>query len=183
MDMDHDSFMQAVKFAMTDVRREIALSDASQKPEGAEALRKLGLESGGGNFIAALGLLCYTEFGGLLKFKHRAASRNFNDFFDELGPAYKVFRLSHNVYDIFRCGLAHEFYVKRSCTIGIRVANATAATAGIGLDVHGKYYFAIEQYCNDLEKALLALDQHLFPGGAGGTPPGGPTISAYIPPT
>jgi hypothetical protein len=156
--------MQAVKFAMTDVRREIALSDVSQKPEGAGALRRLGVEPGGGNFIAALGLLCYTEVGGLLKFNHRDASgrpnagRNFNDFFDELGPAYKTFRASHKVYDIFRCGMAHEFYVKQSCTIGIRVVSPNA---GIGLDVHGKYYFAIEQYCNDLETALFALDQLL----------------------
>jgi len=179
--------MQAIKFAMTDVRREIALSNASHEPGGAKALLKLGIEPGGGNFIAALGLLCYTEFGGLLKFNHRdargrsIASKNFNGFFDELGPDYKAFRSKHNVYDVFRCGLAHEYYVKRTCSIAIRVVNSTT---GIGIDLKGNYYFAVEQYCNDLEKALLALDRHLFPGGVGGSPRhGGVNLSCLLPPT
>jgi hypothetical protein len=85
----------------------------------------LGLTSGGGNFLAALGLLCYTEFGGKLRFGGKradgrdVASANFNQFFDCLGPAYQTFRAQHNVYDLFRCGLAHEYYVKKNCTIAM----------------------------------------------------------------
>ena len=105
--MTRDEFIQAKLFIFTDVEREIQLAKADGK-----ALQALGVTPGGGNFLAALGLLCYTEFGGKLRFGVKRKdgkddpSANFNQFFDLLGPAYKTFREMHKkVYDIFRCGL------------------------------------------------------------------------------
>jgi len=111
------------------VERELQLAKAD-----AAALQALGVTPGGGDFLAALGLLCYTELGGKLRFGVKradgsdVASANFNQFFDFLGPAYQTFRAQHNVYDLFRCGLAHEYYVKQSCTIA-----RLEGTAGAGL--------------------------------------------------
>jgi hypothetical protein len=71
----------------SDIEREIQLARAHR-----QKLQNLGVIAGGGNFLAALGLLCYTEFGGKLRFAHKRpdgsdlASKNFNDFFDLLGP-------------------------------------------------------------------------------------------------
>ncbi len=92
-------------FMCADIEREIAIARSGQLA---------------GNFLCALGLLVYTEFmGGLLlrKLGSKETSKLFNAFFDYMGPSYKNFRNNHNVYKVFRCGLAHEYFVKHKCTI------------------------------------------------------------------
>jgi hypothetical protein len=159
-DMTKDEFLQAKEFIFRDVEREIQLAKTD-----ATALQALGVTSGGGNFLAALGLLCYTEFGGKLRFgvKHAdgrdVASANFNQFFDCLGPAYQTFRAQHNVYDLFRCGLAHEYYVKKSCTIAMLEGTDGA---GLRVDAAGHYWVVVESYCRDLKKAFDGLQIHLY---------------------
>lgn len=61
--MSRDEFLVAKGFIFADVEREIQLARVDPA-----ALRALGVRPGGGNFLAALGLLCYTEFGGKLRF-------------------------------------------------------------------------------------------------------------------
>lgn len=165
--MDRAGFEQARNFIFTDMRREIALANASESAEGQKALDHAGVPRGAGNFMAALALLSYTEFGGKLKFACKKkngsdhASENFDRFFSELGPEYRAFRAAgHNVYDIFRCGLAHEYYVKKGCTISMRAEPATAL--GIGVQSDGRYYFAVEPYCRDLELAFIDLERYLY---------------------
>jgi hypothetical protein len=110
-------------------------------------------------------LLCYTEFAGKLMFNRRGingkeiASENFNNFFDLLGPEYSSFRQTHNVYDIFRCGLAHEYFTKHSCTIAMV---ATGTNCGLGVNSDGRYYFAVELYARDLRKAFEDLQVALY---------------------
>jgi hypothetical protein len=158
--MTKEDFLQAKLFIFSDVEREIQLAKANK-----QALQALGINPGGANFLAALGLLCYTEFGGKLRFGNKrpdgtdVASLNFNQFFDLLGPAYQAFRGQHDVYDLFRCGLAHEFYIKKSCTIAM-LANGP----GPGINVHpsGQYEFVVESYCRDLKHAFEYLQKHLY---------------------
>lgn len=158
--MTKEEFIQAKLFAFTDVERELQL--ATTKPS---ALQVLNIHPGGGNFLAALGLLCYTEFAGKLKFDCRRpdgkeiASANFNNFFDLLGTEYSSFRKNHNVYDIFRCGLAHEYYAKKSCTIAMFNADSTC---GVGVDARGTYYFVVERYARDLRRAFEELQLSLY---------------------
>lgn len=161
--MDRIAFQQAKTFIFRDIRREIQLANVSARDESKALLVRAGIEPGGGNFLSALGLLCYTEFGGKLKYNCKHASENFNRFFDDLGPSYKAFRAAgHNVYDIFRCGLAHEYYVKQTCTIAMLDTNAP-----VGIFVHsdGRYWFVVEKYCDDLERAFDALESYLYPNG------------------
>lgn len=152
--------MQAKLFIFVDVDREIQLAKADGK-----ALQGLGVAPGGGNFLAALGLLCYTEFGGKLRFGAKRKdgkddpSANFNQFFDLLGPAYKTFRDRHKVYDIFRCGLAHEYYVKQSCVIRML---ETGPGFGLGVEASGRYFFVVESYCRDLRKAFDDMQDHIY---------------------
>jgi len=158
--MMRDEFVQAKLFMFSDVRREMQLAKAEPK-----ALDAAGVNPGGGNFLAALGLLCYTEFGGKLKFGVKrkngtdVASDNFNQFFDLLGSDYQSFRASHNVYDIFRCGLAHEYYAKKSCTIAMF---ADGPGPGVCIDPSGRYYFVVESYSRDLEKVFDKLQIELY---------------------
>jgi hypothetical protein len=159
--LDKAGFQQAKLFIFSDVEREMQLARASEA--NGSALLSLGIAPGGGNFLAALGLLCYTEFGGKLKYRMRIASKNFNRFFDDLGPDYEAFRASFKgqdeVYDIFRCGLAHEYYVKKSCDIAML---ASGPGPGIGRDSSGRLYFIVESYCRDLKRAFDQLEVDLY---------------------
>lgn len=158
--MSRDEFIQAKLFIFCDVEREIQLAKAD-----GNALQALGVNPGGGNFLAALGLLSYTEFGGKLRFDYKRsdgcdhASRNFNEFFDLLGAGYATFRGNHNVYNLFRCGLAHEYYVKKSCTIAMR---GDGPDPGIGVSSCGRYFFVVEAYSRDLKNAFEDLQRHLY---------------------
>jgi len=159
--MGKETFEQAKLFIFSDIEREMELARASKANES--TLRSLGITPGGGNFLAALGLLCYTEFGGKLKYRKKTASENFNKFFDYLGPDYKAFRASfkrqNGVYAVFRCGLAHEYYVKKSCTIAML---ASGPGPGIGRDPSGRFYFVVENYCRDLKRAFDQLKVDLY---------------------
>ena len=140
-----DFFKEYVfKFMFSDIQREINLARA---------------QTGGGNFLAALGLLCYTEVLGRIKQENflggKVSSRaNFNDFFNDIGPAYLSFNQSVNVYDVFRCGMAHEYLVKRNCQIAMLKGNESC---GIGQLPDGSYYFVVEKYYDDFSAACKSL--------------------------
>lgn len=146
--MNKTDFLQAKGFIYGDIQREIDLARS-----GKEA----------GNFLCAVSLLCYTEFAGGLKrgrFARGEASINFNEFFDTLGYKYRDFRARCNVYDIFRCGLAHEYYVKRDCTIAML---HVSKRIGTGKKRSGKYYFIVEKYFKDFKRAFDRLEKLLYP--------------------
>ncbi len=159
--MDKQQLLQAKDFIFADIEREIALADASEHSLGRFWLRRAKVHPGGGIFMAALALLSYTEFAGRLKnndFSDKNCQKNFDDFFKDLGASYRQFLSQHNAYKIFRCGLAHEYYVKQDCIIAVR-SHSQAAT-GIGFD--GKqYFFVIEPYFRDFKNAFNALCQTL----------------------
>jgi len=140
-----------------------------------------------GNFLCALGLMAYTEFmGGLLlgKLGSKSTGELFNAFFDYIGPAYKDFRKDCDVHSLFRCGLAHEYFVKHECTIfmlnfskpvevlGTGWSGAPSMympdavltppiKAGIGKASNGRYYFVVEKYYQDFRAASERLVKKL----------------------
>jgi hypothetical protein len=65
--MDKASVEQAATFMLADINREIAFADSSERALGRLLLRLAKVPSGGGNFMAALSLLSYTEYEGRLK--------------------------------------------------------------------------------------------------------------------
>lgn len=155
--MDKSAVAQAKQFIFADIEREIALADVSQRLAKRALLRVAGVPPGGGNFVAALALLSYTEYGGRLKntdFSDGNSRKNFDDFFADLGSAYKQFLVQHNAYKIFRCGLAHEYYVKKDCVIAIR--SRTQLSAGIGHD-SARYFFIVQKYFEDFRIAFEGL--------------------------
>jgi hypothetical protein len=152
--MDDAEFLKAVAFIQTDVERELQLARLNEHGQLGAALN-----TGGGNLLAALGLLSYTEFGGKVLFNHKKRNgddhsrRNFDDFFRLLGPDYEAFLAGRNVYNIFRCGLVHEYSVKRPC--GIYMFGNQSH--GIGIDSSGVYFIVIENYLRALLKALRSV--------------------------
>ena len=89
----------------------------------------------------------------------RPRSTNFNAFFDLLGPGYAALRAKHNIYNIFRCGLAHEYYVKQRCSI---VMLSRSAGPGIRVYTRGHFTFVVERYNRDLNVAFDGLGRKLF---------------------
>ena len=141
-----------------------------------------------GNALCALGLLSYTEFmATLLPATRRptgGARQHFDAFFRELGGPYAdlIDKQGINVYDIFRSGLAHEYFVKGNCTVAMlnsspgnlevkgswnlsitppsrsaSVFVAKPADCGVGVAGNGSYYFIVEKYYEDFRGACEKL--------------------------
>src|SRR5688572_25893761 len=166
-------FEQTRQFIFTDIERELQLARLDEKQQ--EQLRTLGIEHvGGGNLLAALGLLCYTEFAGKLRFGKKkkdgsdASGENFRLLFDELGADYKKLRKrlrtkrKLDVYDVFRCGLVHEYHVKHACTV---VMFSTAPGIGIRELPDDTFVFVVEDYCRDLRAAFPKVEEALIKRG------------------
>ena len=139
------------KFILRDIEREIILAREGR---------------GGGNFLAALGLLCYTEvLGGFVSgsWERGTSKANFDVFFDRIGPEYVTFRqaiLPDDPYSLYRCGMVHEYAVKLPCQIAMLKGNETCGVwkgASCGI-----YYFSVEKYLEDFMKAARRLYEELM---------------------
>ena len=160
--MDQEQLAQARNFIYTDIQRELTIAEVSEKAP--DILKQAGIHLGGGNFLCALALFCYIEFAGKLKFNNKKkdgsdyASKNFNDFFDALGESYKSFKdgfLDKNfVYDTFRCGLAHEYYIKHNCTVYMF---GDTKFSGVGKTNKGDYYVVVKTLFEDFKVAFDKL--------------------------
>jgi len=134
-------------FMFKDIQREIAMARTG---------------SGGGNFLAALGLLCYTEYlGGVKRDKFtRGQSRgSFNAFFPTLGPCYDALNRDIDVYDVFRNGMAHEYFVKKNCVIAMLKGDEEC---GLGRFAQGGFYFVVEKYFEDFANACYGLHKEML---------------------
>lgn len=165
--MTRTEYRQALRFIYADMEREIALARIVKNKAKRLLLRIAGIPPGGANFMAALALLSYTEFAGKLKYNAKRkdgkdfSSQNFNLFFDDLGAGYKQFRTSFpNVYDVYRCGMVHEYYTKASCKI--YMIKKPDKPLGIGIEADGRLYIVVETYYEDLKRALDHLETYLY---------------------
>jgi hypothetical protein len=143
-------------FMDSDIRREV------ERAKLTETCETCGAEPGGGNFLAALGLLTYTEFLGSFcsgKFGPRHARTNFRAFYERLGPCYRAFGETIDVYDVFRCGMVHEYTVKHSADIAMVRGSETC---GIGCSPNGRLFFVVERYMDDFLIAARVLYAELM---------------------
>jgi hypothetical protein len=65
--MNKTEIVQAKQFIFSDIERELALANSSEKSLGRFLLRLAGVPRGGGNFVAALSLLSYKNMAVALK--------------------------------------------------------------------------------------------------------------------
>jgi hypothetical protein len=134
-------------FMFSDIEREIRLARS---------------RAGGGNVLAALGLLCYTAVMGGIKrgiFQQGQARKDFEAFYNDLGSAYTAFGKTADVYKVFRSGLVHEYLVKGACDVYML---RRRGMSGIGRKRGGRYYFVVEKYFGDFSKACRRLYRRLM---------------------
>jgi hypothetical protein len=147
-------FAEIGAWMKNDIKREIELARVSQAQEGVDALARLGVPGGGGNLLAALGLVAYTEALGLLRVwnttnrGYGTPSECFNAFFDRMaGGSYKTWWSSwsrgsgKSVYDVLRNGLVHEYRPKVDSGFWI----ATGDELGLG-EADGVLIFKVAPY-------------------------------------
>lgn len=143
-------------FMERDIRREVELARLPS------TCARCGTQPGGGNFLTALGLLSYTEFLGSFttgKFGQGFARRNFEGFYGRMGDGYRLFGETLNVYDVFRCGMVHEYTVKQSADVAmLRGAEA----CGLGRHPNGRLFFVVERYLDDFMAAARALYEEVM---------------------
>jgi hypothetical protein len=125
-----------------------------------------------GNFLCALALLCYTEvLGGVQRgtLAQREGRANFEAFFTSLGPVYAA--LLHgglDAYKVFRCGMAHEYFVKGEATVTMLKG---VEPAGIAKHpVSGRYFFCVERYFDDFIAAARRLHASMLADTQGSLP-------------
>ncbi|MFQ6122421.1 MAG: hypothetical protein ACE5LA_05105 [Dehalococcoidales bacterium] len=118
---------------------------------------------GKANFLAALGLLEYTEFfGGLVigelgkpnkRNRYKPLKDRFNAFFNDkyLGLEYGKLKCQLDIYDVFRCGLAHEYFAKGSSPIIMH--NRPPQPCGI-MKINGRWVFIVEKYYEDFKAGV-----------------------------
>ena len=119
--------------------------------------------SGKANYLAALGLVAYTEFMGGLRDGSLGTSghskERFYSFFDTLGPEYAKVRRRREVIKVYsniRCGLAHEYFISQESVVKLSKDKEFGQECGIEVHPTGVVYFIVERYWDDFQRAVDA---------------------------
>jgi len=163
---DVDAYFKEIPVWMqADINREIQLAMLSGNPATALQLAGLGL-AGGGNLLAALGLVSYTETLGLIRRWNRRkgvypkTEECFLAFFDEMhAPAYRDWRRDWEsrhrettLYETLRCGLVHEYTPKVDSAVYISPGDP------LGLDEENAVLiFKVEPYFRHFGEEIKRL--------------------------
>lgn len=112
---------------------------------------------GKANFLAALGLMEYTEIlGGLVTGElqeKKCCKQNFEAFIQYLGQPYIDLNKDINLYHRVRCGLAHEYFIKGPATIWMSSDNPLPC--GILYDKDKDWInFVVTKYFDDFKSAI-----------------------------
>lgn len=156
---------EIIDFIRNDINRELEWQDLWDKKQPSEdelsarkALEKIGITKGAGNYLVALGLLCYTEaFGKFMrrKLKKPEVSRtSFNDFLELMGDEYRELVISEKrPYDL-RCDFAHE-YSPKNMSVTMR-GDRTPYRDRDG------WHFSVKRYYDDLIKTVEENKERLY---------------------
>jgi len=117
----------------------------------------------GTNYLAALGMICWSEFIGrqIARRRWEPGGSNF-DCFARFVTGYMRYDLGPSagaVYGAFRDGLVHEFFIKgRDTTVATElytVPQDHTPYPGLSFDPHGGLrVFFVREYLRDLEEGL-----------------------------
>jgi hypothetical protein len=127
---------------------------------------------GKANYLAALGLVAYTEFmGGLV---HRTlgepgkSEARFREFLTRMGPEYA--KKADAIYDESRSGLVHQYFIAADSTVQMHIGGDRGLTCGVE-EHDGKTYFIVEKYYRDFKTACEQYYRDLLDAcdGAGDT--------------
>jgi len=145
---------------MTDIGRTTVAQDLPWPFNGVVRDLTIAIENGC-NYLAALGLVCWSEFIGREIARARGTRlRNFACFelFVSQYMRYDLGGEGHKVYDTFRNGLAHEFAIKgKETAVATRIytLNPRQRVPGLAFDREGqRHVFFVEEYFRDFETGL-----------------------------
>jgi len=157
------------KFMKGDIDREI--HHAKRTLEAERRGENPGPHAGGGNYLAALGLLCYTEYLGAFitgrrgvdgqdKLRPGQGQKNFMAYLYAMGDAYREFEEEirpARIYNVYRNGFAHQYSAKGLCEV------AMLGRLPCGMRKTGNVYeFVVETYFADFMRAAEKLYQELM---------------------
>jgi len=115
--------------------------------------------NGKANFLAALGLMEYTEIlGGFVTGKLRekkpgTQQNNFKAFLPYLGQFYINLNKEIDLYHRVRCGLAHEYFIKGPATIWM--SSDSPLSGGILYEKDKDWvHFVVTKYFDDFKSAV-----------------------------
>jgi hypothetical protein len=116
----------------------------------------------GANYLAALGLICYSEFLGrrIAEMRNEPPGTNFDCFkrFVCHYMGYDLGSLAGAVYGSFRDGLVHEYFIKgRETAVATELHQLDPAerVAGLAFDpTGGLRVFFVREYFRDFEAGL-----------------------------
>jgi len=134
-------------FIYCDIKREIDLARSGSQ---------------GGDLLAVLGLLSYTEFMGNVSLQGDGSyTRQFKAFFRRMGGSYArlVDSKEIDVYRVFRGGMVLSYFAKE-CEI--KMLNDSEYPAGILIKDDGKYLFVVEKYFEDFVNACRVLYEEML---------------------
>ena len=122
---------------------------------------------GNATSLAALGLVSYTEIlGGLVTGNvaiPRNAGKNFDAFLPYLGRDYEGLRSKRiNLYNIIRCGLVHQYFIKGPATL----LPKADAPCGIIASSGGRTYFIVNVYRDHLFAGAVRYRNALIEGSS-----------------
>jgi len=113
------------------------------------------------NYLVALGLFCYSEIIGrrILKFKNKKDknSDSFNTFVrDYMGYKKLINKYGNKIYDWFRNGLCHEYYIKGQVSGVYVVYNKKTSKQGIIISKDKtKKFLVIKPYLRDFKSGIV----------------------------
>ncbi len=159
-DVIREKLDQTFGYMFADIEREIHLAEAKEA-DGVGCCKHF---PGGGNYLTALGLLCYTEYMGQWitgKYGQRTGTENFTSFFRLMGPRYaELVGDGVKVYDVFRNGMAHQYTPKKFCEVRMLGADIKP-TPDCGIVRSGEewpeYRFIVRRYFADFKRVCFAL--------------------------
>ena len=165
-----DEFRSIKGFVKADVEREIQLAKVSDT-YWVYVLNLLGINRGGGNMMAALTLLEYTEFVGhtYAQIKGLKKYDPFTEGFLQMNQSdYK--KLPNDpmkIHSIIRNSLIYPVKGSPNVAIGMLDTNFGVkfnTNAGIAVK-ENIWYFCIEKYYNDLMQVFTEIEKYLEPSG------------------
>jgi hypothetical protein len=122
----------------------------------------------GANYLAALGLAVYSE--SLMRFEikgDKLSQKRFDRFLELLPKEYQLIDSKlkslgnrDGLYNRVRCGLAHEYFVKKNAAI-ITKAEANMPCGIMYNESEDKLTIVVETYFNDFKEAAKKLHMRL----------------------
>jgi hypothetical protein len=159
----------------TDLEREIGLAKATRNAENIKQLESMGIRPGAGNFLCALGLLCYTEFLGSEKYNHakmRGKGKNkrqisdnklnFLSLFKDLGEEYRIFaeENSDQIWN-YRNGFTHDYVYRGPSIVSMLKPNGLKCGVFKKDDI---LHFNVQKYYEDLSSEFYRYSEFLLIG-------------------